>query len=318
MTKTINFGCIGYELGETCINLEDNISLCSDRKSQLFLRTMGFGTYYKTERTLGEIAQKSIEQSLEKSNLSPKDIDLVIYSSSTFGDRHGDAIDKEIARCLTNVGLEKVYPLGVYLSQCNNFFAALDIATQYIHSGRHQTILMVFTDRVLDESTRFKNLAINSDAAASCVLSTRSDLGLPLTVSGQNIKTHLTDADMINPNDNSLDKSIHDRYLTGISSVFGQMLTENKVTVNDINQVICHNFSYSALRQIATAININESLIFKENIQRFGHAYTCDTLINLNDYMNKSDINHEGQKVGVISTGLYFWGSALFTVKKEK
>ncbi|MCG7491067.1 3-oxoacyl-ACP synthase [Vibrio sp. Of14-4] len=318
MTQTINFGCIGYELGETCIDLEDNVALCSDRKSQLFLRTMGFGTYYKTERTLGELAQKSIEKSLANSNVSAKDIDLVIYSSSTFGDRHGDVIDKEIAQCLTNVGLEKVYPIGIYLSQCNNFFAALDVATQYINSGRHQTILMVFADRVLDESTRFKNLAINSDAAVSCVLSTRHDLGLPLSVSGQNIKTYLTDADMINPSNNTLNKDIHDRYLSGISSVFKQMLTENKMAADDVDQVICHNFSYSALRQIATAINVHESLIFKDNIRRFGHAYTCDTLINLNDYINQSERNLEGQKVGVISTGLYFWGSALFTVKKEK
>jgi 3-oxoacyl-[acyl-carrier-protein] synthase III len=237
---------------------------------------------------------------------------LVVYSSSTFGDQHGDQIDKQVARCLKNVRLETVYPLGLYLSQCNNFFAALDIATQYLVSKRCQTILMVFADRVLDESTRFKNLAINSDAASACVLTTRHDLNLPLSLEGLSIKTHLTDKDMIDPSSNALDIELHERYLNGITSVFDQALNQANIDRDNLNALVCHNFTFSALRQIANKININEALVFKDNIIKFGHAYTCDTLINLHDCIKRLSITSDDTRIGVIGTGLYFWGSAIF------
>lgn len=105
MNPQLYFGGLGYELGETCVSLEDNVALQFDRRSQLFLRTMGFGQYYQTDRLLGELAQTSIEKTLAESKVSCSDIDLVIYSSNTFGDQHGDAIDKEVAQYLINVGL---------------------------------------------------------------------------------------------------------------------------------------------------------------------------------------------------------------------
>ncbi|HBV38510.1 MAG TPA: 3-oxoacyl-ACP synthase [Erwinia sp.] len=316
----MKMGAIGYELGEFPVALEDNVYLANVRKSQLFLRTMGFGHYHRTERTLGALSECAIKKSFARAGITAAEVDIVIYASSTFGDRHGDVIDKDVASCLINCGLEHVYPIGVYLSQCNNFFAALDIAAQYLKGEEGKTALLVFADRVLDETTRFKNLAINSDAAVACLVSTRPDSELEFDVKGISKRTRLTTGDMIDPVSNAMDREIHNNYLEGIRYVFDDALTQGQLQPESLQQIICHNFSYSALRQIASAISLDDSLFYKNNIPVFGHAYTCDSLINLDSYYHENNSTVDHQKyIAVIGTGLYFWGMVVLKpIKKEK
>ena len=315
----MRMGAIGYELGEFPVELEDNIALADERRSQLFLRTMGFSHYHRTERTLGALSECAIKKSYAKAGIAADQIDIVIYASSTFGDRHGDVIDKDVANCLINCGLENIYPIGVYLSQCNNFFAALDIAVQYLKGEEEKTILLIFADRVLDETTRFKNLAINSDAAVACVVSTCADIELEFDIKGISKHSRLTTGDMIDPLTNSMNREIHERYLSGIRYVFDDALSQAKLAADSLQQIICHNFSYSALRQIANAINADEQLIYKKNIPEFGHAYTCDSLINLDSYYqeNIQAINSHNP-VAIIGTGLYFWGMVVLQLLEKR
>ncbi|CAE1147818.1 hypothetical protein ACWA06_04755 [Serratia rhizosphaerae] len=316
---TINIGAIGYELGEHPVALEDNVRLTNERKSQLFLRTMGFAEYQRTDRTLGELSECAIKKTLSKANIPAEKVDIVVYASSTFGDRHGDVIDKDVAQCLINCGLQDVYPIGVYLSQCNNFFAALDIAVQYLKNEVGKTALLVFADRVLDEATRFKNLAINSDAAVACIVSSDTEIELEFEVSGISKKTKLTTDDLIDPHSNSMNLEVHENYLAGIRHVFDTALSQSRLYAQNLKQIICHNFSYSALRQIANAISVNENIFYKNNIPKFGHAYTCDSLINLDSYhQERTDPIASPEHIAVIGTGLYFWGMVVLTVRQKE
>lgn len=315
----MRLGAIGYELGEISVALEDNVSLANERKSQLFLRTMGFANYHLTERTLGVLSECAIKKCFSKAEIKADKVDIVIYASSTFGDRHGDVIDKDVANCLISCGLESIYPIGIYLSQCNNFFAALDIAAQYLKSEEPKTALLIFADRVLDETTRFKNLAINSDAAVACLVSTCTDIDLEFEVKGFSKSTRLITGDMIDPVTNSMNRKIHESYLKGIRNVFDEAMSKGESYAKNLQQIICHNFSYSALRQIANSINVNENLIYKRNIPEFGHAYTCDSLINLDCYYQENALTlNRNMPIAIIGTGLYFWGAAVLQLTDKR
>ncbi|KPX01596.1 3-oxoacyl-ACP synthase [Pseudomonas savastanoi] len=317
--KRLMMGAIGYELGEHVEELEDNMRLHEDRKSQLFLRSMGFGNYHRTERSLGELSAVAIKKTLSKYGHRPDEIDLLIFSSSTFGDRHGDVIDKDLAACLIECDLGHVYPLGVYLSQCNNFFAALDITSQYLKSGMKRKALLVFCDKVLDESTRFKNLAVNSDAAVACIVSTEEHESLPFELKSISTHSQITVKDLIDPVSNQMNLDVHENYLDGIRKVSAEALDSAQTKLEELKHVICHNFSFSALRQIAATVGTPESSIYKGNIGRFGHAYTCDSLINLDScYQENITALPASSRVAVIGTGLYFWGMAVLSINKPR
>lgn len=322
MDKTIEIklGSISFKLGEEIVELENNVLLKDDRRSQMFLRTMGFGQYKRTNKTLGELSEVAIKETIEKSNLTASDIDLVIYASSTFGDRHGDDIDKDVASCLINCGLEQVYPIGIYLSQCNNFFAALDMAVSKLAQSNVNNIILVLADRVLDESTRFKNLAINSDAAVACIISSDNKYQSNYVLKGHSIKTHLTNKDMIDPVSKEFDLEIHSRYLNGIDCVSKETQAISGIELEQCQQLICHNFSFSALKQISNAVSYDYENVFKGNISEFGHAYTCDSLINLETYRAQVSDNESTTPsfVSVLSTGLYFWGMAIMEITNNE
>lgn len=312
--SNIKMGSISYCFGEHICELEDNHVLKNDRKSLLFLKTMGFKQFKRTDRSLGELASDAIQKSLTLSNISPEKIDIVIYACTTFGEQTGDEIDKDVAKCLIRCGLEAAYPIGIFVTQCNGFFTALKVAQSLLKDDEVKNLLIVTVDKVLSERTRFKNLAVNSDAAACCILSKDDDYSGNFQFKGVSCLARATEDDLIHPETKEFNQLLHSEYVSGIKRVCKAAQDKSGIRIQDCDVVISHNFSYSALRQIAEYIDVSYEKMFLDNIAKFGHAYACDSLINLESYRvlsHSKDVNSSAP-IAVLGTGLYFWGMAFF------
>lgn len=305
----MKIGGITYLTGPAhAISEHEHIS--ADRRNLIFLQMMGFSKFGKFDVSPEQIMIKCIRATLHKGRVAAEDIDAVIWTSNGFFGLHDEACDHHFARVAKACGLEKAYPFGLTLSQCNGLQAALRLAKALYTSNEYSHILVIGGDQVLDEQFRFKNLAVNSDAVSCCVVGDIDTSVAEYILLDTTTSATLNDQDLVSSCDIQINSERQQEYLRNLKQLAEGARDSWSIAPEDAQTIICHNFSASAIKQICSACEFDIARVYTGNVSKYGHAFANDTLINLLAIREKG-IANPGDHVTVISTGLSHFGLML-------
>jgi 3-oxoacyl-[acyl-carrier-protein] synthase III len=258
----------------------------------------GWGGIRRTERSLEELAIDSGSATLRAAGIAPSSVDaLVLCSTSIPGpaDDHGGFVKT----VLTGIGLGDIAFYGQTLNRCVNLLAALDVASAFVAGGRYRRMLVITTDRVLDEADRMSTFALYSDAAASCLVSADDEGhdGYQLVACATAQETR------------SLERS------SEISSdlarqVNNSLLTPLGMKLDDVSGLMHANLFKPIVVMKERQAGFTAEQMYIDNITRVGHSFAADPLINLVDRTALGHVRHDnfyllassvpGSRIGVL------------------
>src|SRR5436309_2618516 len=83
MGREVYLKGISYELEEPC-GIEQLQELRDNRELLTTLRSLGVAAYSPSQRSPAELAAAAISRTLWKAKVAPEDVDLLLYTTSTF------------------------------------------------------------------------------------------------------------------------------------------------------------------------------------------------------------------------------------------
>jgi 3-oxoacyl-[acyl-carrier-protein] synthase-3 len=231
----------------------------------------GWGTYRRTERSLEDLAVDSGRATLAASGIDPGTIDAVLVCSTFVpGPSEGHGLFMETV--LSGLGVGDVPYYGQTLNRCVNLLAALDMARTFVVAGRYQRILVITTDRVVDERERMASFALFCDGAASCVVSA-DDCGqdayrLLGCASAQETKS----LDWSNEISSDLAREANAR-----------LLAPHGVKLGDVRALMHANIFKPLVAMKERQAGYTVDQIHLDNISKYGHCFAADPVVNLVD-----------------------------------
>ena len=266
---------LAYALGETersyreVPNLADLLAFNNYPDTpELF----GWGSYRKTEKDIFELGIESAAKSLAESTADRDEIDALFFCSTCFPGNEIRHIAFN-ARLLRDLAIPNAFPVGITLSNCVSLLHAVATAVKLVDSGVYRNILVITADKVYDEHSRMNNFALLSDSAASCVVTSKSAAtGCSLLA-----ESFRASDDPIETNRGKDDSELYRR-------VLHEVVTRGEVEVGDCTAVFTSNIFKPITKQKERKLGFRSSQIFLDNVPRYGHCFSADTLINLIDY----------------------------------
>ncbi|MFI9204912.1 3-oxoacyl-ACP synthase [Streptomyces sp. NPDC053048] len=258
------------EIEEAHTAIENLSSRARELRIPLKAGLWGWGRIRRTEKTLEEMAIASGSRTLRSAGIAPSSIDLLILCSTRFPsevDLHGRMMET----VMTGMGLADAAFMGITLNRCTNLLSAVHVADAFVRSGRYRNVLVVTTDRIADESVRMEKFALFSDGAASCVVAAEhSDEAYEVLACA----TAQTPSELDGANEISADLSrlVNDRLLGPLG-----------LTLEDVSGLMHANLFKPLVAMKERLAGFTPAQIYTENIERIGHCFAADPLINLVD-----------------------------------
>lgn len=298
---------LGYKLGN--LYPIDELNEVHERSEDELLETLleaGLEKYAKSDLSTFDMAKESIQSTLKNARIANHKIDALIYTTSSFWNPIFSSTN-EMNRLINECNLENAYPIGLFFSECGNTQIAIRVASSLIKTREFKNILVVATDKVAYNQTRIvpPDISICSDAAASCILSSEIEEGFELIHTTQYMNAAMADID---PNQLEQIEQYLNIAMSGIQQTIHQAMQNTMKTSSDFRQLIMNNYNLSVTQTVCKLGNFEYDQVFKNNIPRFAHAFACDTLINLSDFLNSNQINI-GDLILLLGTGSSTWGA---------
>jgi len=172
MTKSIiplRIAGVGYSLPETVVTNDDLTKLYETSDEWIYSRTgIKERRVVSGEQNAIDLGFEAAQRALEKADISPDEIDLIIAASSAPPDLY-PAIACHIHQRL---GIKAQIPAFDITAACSGLIYALSIAKAYIGSGMYKNILLVATDnnsRLVDWADRGTSILFGDGAGAMVV-----------------------------------------------------------------------------------------------------------------------------------------------------
>lgn len=261
-----------YVLGEieedhtAIVNLAERVA---EFRMRATASLWGWGKIRRTERTIEELAVECGTATLASAGLDPAAVDSVVLCSTGFPvgtGVHGAFVE----RILTGLGIADADFVGVGINRCTNLLAGLQVADALVRSGRHRRVLVITTDRVVDETTRMDKFALFSDGAASCVVAEDHPDGFDLLACATaNRVAELDWSNEINP---ALAVEVNERLLKPFD-----------LTLADVAGLLHTNVYQPIVYLKEMQAGFTKGQLYLDNITRTGHCFAADPLINLVD-----------------------------------
>lgn len=253
---------------------------------------MGLKTYSESTIPMIEMAYYSVKKTLKDINIAPTDIDLFIYIAEHKG-RDEYTGSNDVMALMNYLGLPNAYPMGLFLSDCANIMAGIQVAQALVQCGQARNVMVVcsnrFSSRGISRSMQ-PEVAIGSDSAVSlCVSKEKSGfevLGLKMQKN-----------DPPAPNAPLLDQSI--KKIKALRMVTKAIMSETGLTQKDISRVYVNN--YAELSQIFVEnCGFDASLGFYDNFGKYAHCLAGDTIMSLKD---QNEHIRPGEKIYTMTDG---------------
>lgn len=300
MIRNVYLGAVEYETG-TPRPLEWSIhdaSKCKLLRSESY----GLNEFACYESDILDLAGKSINKSLESSQLSASDIDAVFIISNLLDSK--DNLNASWISAMDEAnGLGDATHYYIGNTGCGGFHWAARLAAGLISSNDCDNILIISFDnavhplrRLYDDEENFTY--VTGDAAASCILSS-SEQKMDFVLKGK-ITTAFDAKQITEPS--------QETELRTISKLFKDTYKKSNITAKEINCFISNNYTLNISRLFCQLANINFSKAYVENIPTYAHCFSSDNLINLNSVLSSKKLS-SGNNVMLFSAGPFQWGA---------
>jgi 3-oxoacyl-[acyl-carrier-protein] synthase-3 len=274
-----------------------------------------------------DLAIPATEQALDTAGLEVKDIDFMIFATST-PDFYAPG-----AGCLLQdkMGFNEIGALDIRV-QCSGFLYGLSIAEQYIKTGVFKNILLIGAEvqsTAMDLTTEGRDTAVifGDGAGAAIISATAEDRGILSThmhSEGKYLKELWLESPASNaghPRISSNDLNDGKQYLkmngrevfrhavTRFPEVIHECLEKNNLTTDEIDLLIPHQANLRITQMVQKKLGLKDEQVYS-NIHKYGNTTAGTIPIALAEVVNKGKV-YRGDIVILASFGSGFtWASA--------
>lgn len=273
----------------------------------------------KTE-DLGIKAVKNLVFNLENQN-KINDIDLILVATSSHNKCFPSIATKIHQEILSS---SKEIPAFDIQAACSGFIYGLEIADNFIKSGKYKSILFVTPEKMSslinweDRST----CILFGDGASACIIEKSNDekskfLDIILKTNGKFYDFLYTEK---NNDTSSLNHSIikmkgqnvFKNAIEKMSSIVEEILNRNNINFNQVKFFIFHQANARIIQNIKKKFNIDEEKIVI-TIDKHANCSAASIPLAINHLLNLKRIKR-GDLIATIAFGAGFtWGAALIT-----
>jgi 3-oxoacyl-[acyl-carrier-protein] synthase-3 len=274
---------------ETLVDTNDEwITTRTGIKERRLLKEEGKGTSF--------LAIKAAQNLLEKANLDPKEIDLVIMATAT-PDMPVASTGVYVA---TEIGATNAFAFDLQAA-CSSFLYGMSTASAYITSGKYKKVLLIGADKmssIIDYTDRATCIIFGDGAGAVLFEPNTEGLGLqdeilksdgigreflkieaggsilPPTAETVKNKQHFVFQD---------GKTVFKYAVSGMADVSEQIMQRNNLTHDDVNWLVAHQANRRIIDATSNRMGVDESKVLI-NIQKYGNTTSATLPLLLSDF----------------------------------
>ncbi|MFD1615782.1 beta-ketoacyl-ACP synthase III [Gelatiniphilus marinus] len=297
---------------ETMVDTNDEwITTRTGIKERRILKEEGKGTSF--------LAIKAANDLIKKSNIDPKDIELVIVATATPDMKAASTA----AYTASEIGAVNAFSFDMDAA-CSSFLFGMSVAAGYIESGRYKNVLLIGADKmssIINYKDRATCIIFGDGAGAVLFEPNNENLGLQdeyLRSDGTGREflqaTYGGSSYAITPE--VLENGGHCAFQEGRTvfknAVFNmadatvKILERNNLTKNDIDWLVAHQANKRIIDATANRINLEEEKVMM-NIHKYGNTTSATLPLLLNDY--ESQLKKGDNLIFAAFGGGFNWGS---------
>jgi len=271
-----------------------------DTNDEWILTRTGIKERRILEKGLGTsfMAINAAQQIIEKKNLDPLEIDMVIVATIT-PDMHVSATAAHVA---TEIGALNAFGYDLQAA-CSGFLYGMSVASSYIESGRYKNIILIGADKmssIIDYSDRNTCIIFGDGAAAVLFQPNNDGLGMqdeflrsdgigreylrieaggsmmPSTIESVKNKKHFLYQD---------GKSVFKYAVSNMANASYQIMKRNNLSNDDVSFLVPHQANKRIIDATANRMGIKESKVLM-NIEKYGNTTAATIPLILSDYEN--------------------------------
>lgn len=250
------------------------------------------------QRGTSEICINAVKQILDKKNIDPLEIDLVIVGTVT-PDYYFPSTSNLVCHKL---GMKNAWGYDL-TAACSGFIYALSTASQFIETGRYKKVIVVGADKM--------SSIINYEDRTTCVIFGDGGGAVLLEPSdeGNGIMDFVLHADggggqylncraggSVNPaSHETVDQKMHYVYQEGqavfkhavynMADVSVRIMEKNGLTAGDVSYLIAHQANKRIIDATAARMGVGQEKVLM-NIERYGNTTAGTLPLLLSDYEN--------------------------------
>lgn len=284
-------------------------------KERRILKPTSLGTSF--------MAIKAAQNLIDKKNLDPTQIDLVIVATAT----PDMPVSSTAAYVATEIGATNAFAYDLQ-GACSGFLFGMSAAAAYISSGRYNNVLLIGADTmssIIDYSDRATCVIFGDGAGAVLFEPNYEGLGLQdevLRVDGKG-RTYLkieAGGSMLPASKETVSQKQHFLHQEGrpvfkfavsnMSAAISQVIKRNGLSKDDIDFVVAHQANKRILDAISNHLNLKSDQMLI-NIDRYGNTTAATLPLLLWDYEH---LLKKNQKLLFTAFGGGFtWGASYLT-----
>ncbi len=277
---------------ETLVDTNDEwITTRTGIKERRLLKEEGKGTSY--------LAIKAAQNLLEKANLDPKEIDLVIMATAT-PDMPVASTGVYVA---TEIGATNAFAFDLHAA-CSSFLYGMSSASAYIASGKYKKVLLIGADKmssIIDYTDRATCIIFGDGAGAVLFEPNTEGLGLQDEILksdgiGREFLKIEAGGSILPPSEETVKnkqhfvfqdgKTVFKYAVSGMADVSEKIMERNNLTHDDVNWLVAHQANRRIIDATSNRMGLDESKVLI-NIQKYGNTTSATLPLLLSDFENQ-------------------------------
>lgn len=257
-------------------------------KERRILKEEGKGTSY--------LAIKAAQNLLEKAQLDPKEIDLVIMATAT-PDMPVASTGVYVA---TQIGAVNAFAFDLHAA-CSSFLYGLSSASAYIASGKYKKVLLIGADKmssIIDYTDRATCIIFGDGGGAVLLEPNHEGLGvqdelLKSDGIGREYLKIEAGGSILPPSQATIDnkqhyvfqdgKTVFKYAVSGMADVSEKIMERNNLSKDDINWLVAHQANRRIIDATASRMGLEEGKVLV-NIEKYGNTTSATLPLVLCDF----------------------------------
>ena len=265
------------------------------------------------------LAIKAAKNLLEKTELDPAEIDLILVATAT----PDSMVASTAAFVASEIGATKAFAYDL-LAACSSFLYGMSTASSYVESGRYKKVLLIGADKmssILDYTDRTTCIIFGDGAGAVLFEPNSENLGLqdeylrsdgngrkylglpaggsllPASIETVEAKQHYIFQD---------GRSVFKFAVSNMADVAEKIMQRNELSDADVSYLIPHQANKRIIDATANRMGISDDKVLM-NIQRYGNTTSATLPLLLHDY--EDQLKKGDNLIFAAFGGGFTWGS---------
>ncbi|MFT4832661.1 MAG: 3-oxoacyl-[acyl-carrier-protein] synthase-3 [Psychroserpens sp.] len=280
-------------------------------KERRILKGEGLGTSY--------MAIKAAQQVVEKSNLDPKEIDLIIVATAT----PDMMVAATAAYVASEIGATNAFAYDLQAA-CSSFLFGMSTAASYIESGRYKKVLLIGADKmssIVDYTDRTTCIIFGDGAGAVLFEPNTEGLGLQDEYLrsdgiGRNFLKIDAGGSLLPPSEETIKnrqhyvfqdgKTVFKFAVTNMADSAAKIMERNNLSESDVSWLLPHQANMRIINATANRMGLDDSKVLV-NIEKYGNTTSATLPLLLADFEKR--FKKGDNLVFAAFGGGFTWGS---------